>query len=218
MYICHKRKYREARIEYGNDTESILLWSVKCGICKVMCDGLKCYEDHLAGKKHRRIAEVPVVAAEEEPTTIIILSATTSTPPAVVEAVPTAVSTRLEPNPFSGRVPELCRWHDCGSGLRPVIEGSGCGKACHICAVEEMTRSDRASHSKSEGSDEHLFESERQESWMHYCTVCVKYCSGFISFRDHVAGRQHRNKVKLLGLEKSGYCLGRPYCRLECCR
>ena len=33
------------------------LWSVKCVICKVMCDGLKCYEDHRAGKKHRRIAE-----------------------------------------------------------------------------------------------------------------------------------------------------------------
>ena len=124
----------------------------------------------------------------------------------------------LEPNPFSGTVPEVCGWHDCGSGLRPVVEGSGCGKACHICLVEDMPRPVRSDHCQSEGTDAHMFETERQESWFHYCTVCDKYCSGYSSFGDHIAGRKHRRKVKLLGLEKKGYCLGRPYCRLECCR
>lgn len=30
------------------------LWSVKCVVCDRICDGLKCFDDHLAGKKHRR--------------------------------------------------------------------------------------------------------------------------------------------------------------------
>ena len=34
------------------------LWSVKCVICDRICDGLKCFDDHLAGKKHRRRVEM----------------------------------------------------------------------------------------------------------------------------------------------------------------
>ena len=101
-------------------------------------------------------------------------------------------------------------WQQKEKGYNPVIKlkisktCSGCCRSCHICAVEDMVRCDRDYHCQSEGSDEHMYKSERQQAWFHFCIVCDKYCSGFMSLKEHVSDEKHRKKVKLMELEKKG--------------
>ena len=40
-------------------------WVMKCLLCKVACDGLNCFEDHVKGNKHRRtIVDSGLLAAD----------------------------------------------------------------------------------------------------------------------------------------------------------
>ena len=174
---------------------------------------------------------VPVVDVKE-PSSVILLAETT--PPAVMQAEPTveiAVTTPpaeaiaetavfcSDPNPFSGRVPEISGWHDNGRGPRPVVEGTGSMTTCHLCGVKDISRKFgvRWCHSRLEGTEAHLYEMERQKGWYHRCVVCEKQFSGLTTYQDHVCGQKHKRKVKLLGLDKQDYCFGRPACRLKCC-
>ena len=175
---------------------------------------------------------VPVVDAKE-PSTAVLLSVSTPAvaeedqTPAVVQAAPTdeaaptavSVSASFEPNPFSGRVPDVRGWHDNGRGPKPVVEGSGSLTTCHLCGVKDISRKigERWFHSRLEGSEAHLYETERQKGWCHHCVVCKKQCFGLRAFDDHVCGKKHMKQVRLLNLDKEGYCLGRPHCRLQCC-
>ena len=163
--------------------------------------------------------DAPVVStAEAEVSTVRDVPESTSVPVVSIPAVAASPRGQLVPNPFSGRVPQIHSWLDDGRGARPVVEASGCGTSCHICGVIGTIKRDDWSHSRSQGSKEHVFESERQETWFHMCVVCDTRCSGFVSFREHIAGKKHRRKAVLLKWpEQKAYCLGLPFCRLKCC-
>ena len=42
---------------HGYEEERQRFWMFKCVVCNINCDGFKCFEDHVAGKKHRRRVE-----------------------------------------------------------------------------------------------------------------------------------------------------------------
>jgi len=156
------------------------------------------------------VPEVSTVRDVPESTSVTVVS---------IPAVAACPRGQLAPNPFSGRVPQIHSWFDDGRGARPVVEAAGCGTSCHICGVIGTIKRDDWSHSKSQGSQEHVFESKRQEAWFHVCLICNTRCSGFVSFREHVAGKKHMRKAVLLKWpEQKAYCLGLPFCRLKCCR
>ena len=164
---------------------------------------------------------VPVVAAEE-PTYAILLSATippAETTPSGSYAGRTYSWDGSVDTPDRGRIPENSSWNDNGRGPRPVVEGSGSMTTCHLWGVGNISRKFgvRWYHSWLEGSEAHLYETERQKGWCHHCVVYNKQCLGLTAFEDHVCGKKHKKKVKLLGLDKEGYCLGQPHCRLQCC-
>ena len=157
-----------------------------------------------------RDAPVPVVSTHAVETCPSV--PVTITPPVVVSP-----REQLVPNPYSGRIPHINKYFDDGRGARPVVHGTGSRTDCHVCGISGFDSADW-SHTTLKASAEHEFESRRQESWFHVCVVCDSRCSGYSAFRDHVAGKRHRKKLRLhLWPVTKGYCMGPSECRLKCC-